>query len=71
MVVVVAPPPEAMIAAMRTTRNLKKNVGEMRKAFKSWQLTKSNAQMEPLLVEVVESVDAMYAFLKKRFPEEF
>ncbi|MBM3622084.1 MAG: hypothetical protein FJX20_15490 [Alphaproteobacteria bacterium] len=50
---------------------LKTNIAQMRKAFQEWKITKSNAQLEPLLIEVVESVDSIYTLLKKHHPAEF
>lgn len=50
---------------------LKTNIAQMRKAFQAWKLAKSNAQLEPLLIELVESVDSIYVLLKKQHPQEF
>ena len=66
MPVVVAPPPEEMLRRMKSEKALKTNIAQMRKAFAAWKTTKSNAQLEPLLIEVVESIDSLYVVLKKQ-----
>jgi hypothetical protein len=73
MVVVVAPPPEEMLRKMKSgkgmsdpAKSLKTNIVQMRKAFAAWNTTKSNAQLEPLLVEMVESIDSLYVLMKKQ-----
>ncbi len=71
MPVVAAPPPEEIAKAAYPARALKRNIAQMRKAFAAWKTTKSNAQLEPLLIEIVESVDSMYVLLKKHHPAEF
>jgi hypothetical protein len=57
--------------ASNAAKALKTNIAQMRKAFASWKTTKSNAQLEPLLIEIVESVDSMYMLLKKHHPADF
>lgn len=57
--------------ASNPAKALKTNIAQMRKAFKEWKTMKSNAQLEPLLIELVESVDSIYVLLKKHHPNEF
>lgn len=47
------------------------NIAQMRKAFAAWKVAKSNAQLETVLVELVESVDAVYMVLKKNHSADF
>jgi hypothetical protein len=65
--VVVAPPPEE---TRRLPKALKSNIAQMRRAFQAWKVSKSNAQLEPLLIELVESVDSIYTLLEKQHPAE-
>lgn len=66
-----APSPEEMAKAAYPAKALKRNITQMRKAFAGWKTAKSNAQLESLLIEIVESVDSMYVLLKKHHPAEF
>ena len=71
MPVTVAPPPGDMAKVANPAKALKRNIGQMRKAFAAWKTAKSNAQLEPLLIEMVESIDSIYVLLKKHHPAEF
>jgi len=71
MVAIVAPDPDTWRKAHSNVRSLKTNIVQMRKAFKAWKTAKSNAQLEPLLIELVESVDSLYAMMKQKYPNDF
>ncbi len=64
-----APPPDEKKAAH--VRRLKSNVFQMQAAYKVWNASRTEADLEPVIKEVVESIEAIFNYIKTENPDAF
>lgn len=55
--------PEGEAAAVRS---LQTNIVQVNRAYRDWRTSKSNAQLDQLLLEVVESLNSIYVLMKSK-----